>query len=86
VPIRPYLHNRVFGPQLVKAMGEAFEMACRALALTPSTEDRLTARVAEAVIAAAKSGASDAESLFENAMLSLGIEADGSPPTPQKIN
>jgi len=78
LPIRPYLGSRVFEPELIAAMGEAFEMTCRALSLQPSKPDAATARVAEAVITAAKLGATDQKSMFEHTLALLGVINNGS--------
>ena len=80
MPIRPYLGSRAFEPGLVKEMGEAFDLLCRALNLSPADRESLaTQRVANAVIKTAEGGATHAGSLFSGAMRDMGVlsEATG---------
>jgi hypothetical protein len=73
VPIRRHLGRQVFEPELIKAMSEAFAFCCDYFKLNVKSNDAVTRRVAEAVIAAAKDGESDVEGLFEGAMKRLNV-------------
>jgi hypothetical protein len=67
MPITPYLNAKVFDPETTKAMGVAFEKACRKLGLAP-TRDAVTESVAKVIIALAEGGEADAERLYERAL------------------
>ncbi len=53
MPIRPYLEERAFNPEVVKVMGRAFENVCRELGLSEAN-DLLAKIVARTVIDAAE--------------------------------
>ncbi len=67
MPIRPYLQSRVFEPEIVEAMGVAFEKACRTLRLS-HTHDPATEMVAKLIVGLAEQGETDAERLHEGAV------------------
>jgi hypothetical protein len=71
MPITPYLQPRAFEPETTKAMGLAFEKACRRLGLS-LTRDAMTESVAKVIIALAERGESDAERLYEGALAHFG--------------
>ncbi len=71
MPIRPYLQSRVFEPEIVDAMGAAFEKACRRLRLSP-THDPATEMVAKLIIGLAEQGETDAERLYQGALAHFG--------------
>jgi hypothetical protein len=71
MPITPYLRSRVFEPETTRAMGVAFEKACRRLGLA-LTRDAMTERVAQVIVALAEDGESDAERLYEGAVRHFG--------------
>ena len=77
LPITPFLKSRVFPPEVVKAMGLAFEKACRTLGLAP-TSDRATEAVAKVIIDLADAGERDPALLYERAVAHFGKEAQGS--------
>jgi hypothetical protein len=68
MPIRPYLGGVVYEPELMRAMGEAYERACNELSLNSNHQDRATIMVAEIIIDAANSGETDPEKLCEAAL------------------
>lgn len=43
MPITPFLHNQPFDPEALKAIGQAFDDACRTLGLA-DRDDELVAR------------------------------------------
>ena len=71
MPITPYLPSKVFEPEATKAMGVAFEKACRTLGLA-LTPDPVTASVAKVIVALAEAGETDAERLYEGALAHFG--------------
>ena len=71
VPIKPYLHDKVFEPEVTQAMGTAFEKACRTLGLA-LTQDAATQSVAKVIIALAESGVRDPERLYRGALAHFG--------------
>jgi hypothetical protein len=66
VTISPALAQS-FDAEQLRAMGVAFENACRSLGLT-DTNDRLTEIIATKIIATAKAGETDPVRLFEAVM------------------
>ena len=80
MPIRRYLGSRVFQPDLLQEMGDAFQLLCDFTELD-NTDGDLDARrrlVAEAVIAAAQDGATEVEGLFQGGLAHLGVDLAGS--------
>jgi hypothetical protein len=71
MPITPYLRRRVFEPETIRAMGVAFEKACRTLGLS-LTRDAMTERVAQVIIELAAAGETDAEQLCQHALAHFG--------------
>jgi hypothetical protein len=69
--ITPYLRSKVFEPETTKAMGLAFEKACRKLGLS-LTPDAMTESVAKVVIALAEGGETDPERLYQGALAHFG--------------
>ena len=67
MPINPFLIGDSFDPEHVRAMGVAFENACRSLGLT-DTDDRLTTVIAGKIVEAASTGERDAVRLYEAVM------------------
>jgi hypothetical protein len=71
MPITPYLQSKVFDPEATKAMGIAFEKACRYLGLSlrfdPATES-----VAKVIIELAEGGEHDPERLYQAALAHFG--------------
>jgi hypothetical protein len=74
MPITPYLRSKVFEPETTKAMGVAFEKACRKLGLS-LTRDAMTESLAKVIIELAEGGESDPERLYQGALAHFG-EAD----------
>jgi hypothetical protein len=68
--ITPYL-SRAFEPELIDAMGVAFEKTCHKLGLS-LTPDAATASVARVVIELAEGGETDAERLYHGALAYFG--------------
>ena len=71
--IEPYLGGRVFGPELLDPMNEAFGIICNHLNLNASKDDPATRRVAEAVIEAAQAGECEVMGLLAAAFKRLGL-------------
>ena len=71
MPITPYLRSKVFEPETTKAMGIAFEKACRKLGLS-LTRDAMTESVAKVIIDLAEGGESDPERLYQGALAQFG--------------
>jgi hypothetical protein len=71
MPITPYLRSKVFEPETTKAMGLAFEKACRKLGLS-LTPDAMTESVAKVVITLAEGGETDPERLYQGALAHFG--------------
>jgi hypothetical protein len=75
MPIRPYLKSRVFEPEIVEAMGIAFEKARQKLGLA-RTQDAATETVAKIIIDLADRGDGDAERLYRGVLAHFGVAAD----------
>jgi hypothetical protein len=73
LPITPFLKSRAFDPEVAKAMGMAFEMACRTLGLA-LTSDPATEAVAKVIIDLADAGERDPELLYRSALAHFGRE------------
>ena len=71
MPITPYLQSRVFDPETIRAMGVAFEKACRSLGLS-LTRDAMTESVARVIIELAEAGETDAERLYQRTLAHFG--------------
>jgi hypothetical protein len=67
MPSNPFSTDQAFDPEHIRAMGIAFENACRSLRLT-GDDDRLTKAVASKIIQAANGGERDAERLYDAIM------------------
>jgi hypothetical protein len=68
MPIRPYLDGHKFDGETIRQMGIAFEMALASLRPTPDWNDPIRAALAQRIIALAKAGEHDPESLCEDAL------------------
>ena len=73
MPITPFLKSRVYDPEVTKAMGIAFEKACRTLGLA-LTSDPATEAVAKVIIDLAETGERDPELLYQRAIAHFGKE------------
>jgi hypothetical protein len=71
MPIAPYLRCKVFDPETTRAMGVAFEKACRRLGLS-LTRDAVTESVARVIVDLAEAGETDAERLYQRALAHFG--------------
>ena len=67
MPITPFLHNRVFLPEQIEVMSEAFTRACGTLGLVDRT-DPITAVVAGHIIESMQLGLGTAEALHLDTM------------------
>ena len=74
MPITPFLKSRVYDPEVTKAMGIAFEKACRTLGLA-LTSDPATEAVAKVIIDLAETGERDPELLYQRAIAHFGKES-----------
>ena len=79
MPIKPFLEGRVFEPDPLASMGEAFEITCDFLSLNPKKDDAATRRVASAIVQAAEAGHHSVEDLLNAAFRTLGIEKPEEP-------
>jgi hypothetical protein len=73
LPITPFLQHHAFEPEVTRAMGVAFEDACRLLRL-PDTADPAAEIVATKIIELAKSGEHDASRLCNGAVMAFQRE------------
>jgi hypothetical protein len=62
MPLRAFVHEAEFEPELLASMGIAFAGACEVLGLADKT-DQVTALVASRIIALARCGERDSERL-----------------------
>ena len=65
--VNPYLIDQSFDPEHVRAMGAAFENACRSLRLGDAA-DGMSEAVASKIIETAKGGERDAVRLYDTVM------------------
>jgi hypothetical protein len=72
VPIRPYLKDGAFGPEVISAMAAAFEDVCKALEAV-GRSDLTKDRIAAKVIDLAREGESDPAVLREMALSEFGL-------------
>jgi hypothetical protein len=77
MPITPYLKGQAFDPEMVKAMGIAFERACGELKLV-DRNDPITTLVAQTVIGLAQRGIKTSDQLTAAAL----EELNKAPPRP----
>jgi hypothetical protein len=68
MPIRPHLGELVYEPELLRAMGQAYESVCRELSLNSDRVDRATTMVAATIIWAVNQGETDSAKLHEAAL------------------
>lgn len=73
MPITPFLKNQAFDPQLVQAMGIAYQRACERLRLT-ETADIATEVIASKIIRMAQQGERDPERLCQRVLQDLNAE------------
>ena len=78
MPITPYLKGQPFDPELVKAMGIAFENACKELGLVDRT-DPITSLVARTVIGFAQRGIKTSDQLTTATLEEIKKDAPGEP-------
>ena len=71
MPITPFLEGAVFQPEVLRAMGEAFENACRIV----SAADHIATKegIAQKIIEAAAKGEGDPGRLRDIALKAYGI-------------
>ena len=67
MPINQSLAEEAFDPEHVRAMGVAFDHACRSLRLN-DTDDPLTKLIAGKIVEAAQDGERDAIRLYDSVM------------------
>jgi hypothetical protein len=73
--ITPYLKGQAFEPETTKAMGVAFEKACRRLGLALRS-DPATEHVAQIIIALAADGEQHPERLYQRVLAHFGEPVD----------
>lgn len=74
--ILPFLPRGVFDDTATKAMGTAFDAACKALRHTGQPEKVVRDAIARRIIAAARKGERDTRRLRNAALASLARRAD----------
>jgi hypothetical protein len=72
VPIKPYLKEGAFGPDIISAMAVAFEDVCKALA-EAGRSDLTKETIATKIIDLARGGETDAVVLREMALSEFGL-------------
>jgi len=75
VPITPFLQGQAFQPEVTRAMGIAFDSACRSLRLS-ATADLATEVVARKIIELAQKGLIDPEQLCRDVLKALNLPHD----------
>jgi hypothetical protein len=73
LPITPFLQDHAFEPEVTRAMGIAFEDACKLLRL-PDTADPAAEIIATKIIELAKTGEHDAGRLCNAAVMAFQRE------------
>ena len=72
VPIRPFLKDAVFGPEVISGMSTAFEDVCKALEVS-GRSDVTKEMIATKIIELARSGETDPIILREKSLSKLGL-------------
>ena len=67
MPFNHHMAEEAFDPEQVRAMGAAFDHACRSLRLN-DTDDPLTKLIAGKIVEAAQAGERGAVSLYDSVM------------------
>jgi hypothetical protein len=70
VPIRPFLRNESFDPEIITLMGVAFEKACSSISVPDQSTREL---VAKKIVELAQRGERDPIRMSEHALKELGI-------------
>lgn len=68
VPIRPFLRDQAFEPDMIEIMSAAFQVACEHLNLRTGVDDPATRLVAAKIIELAQRGVRDLEALAARAI------------------
>ena len=76
VPITPFLKGQAFQPETVRAMGAAFDTACRRLRLAHRI-DPATELVAKKVIEVAQRGERDPDRICSSVLEAFNAEGTG---------
>ena len=79
MPITPFLQGQAFQPEVTRAMGIAFDSACRSLRLSDKT-DLATEVVARKIIELAQKGMTDPEQLCRGVLKTLHLPHDPTRP------
>ena len=72
--ITPFLKHQAFGPEVIQAMGVAFQNACRRLRLGNAARDRAAELVASKIIDLAQRGERDPDILYRRTMAEFDVE------------
>lgn len=75
MPIRPFLGDATFKPEVVAIMSEAFTRACKSLGETKQA-DVTREIIAGRIIRFARAGERDVKTLCQKSILGLGIKCD----------
>ena len=70
MPIRPFLKDAVFDPEIISAMGTAFEDVCKALA---GRSEFAKETIADKIIVLARGGKTDPIVLRDTLLSELGL-------------
>lgn len=73
MPIRHFLEDRVFDPELVSMMSEIYVAICEQLKLNPRTDDPMTRRIAVAIIQSVEDGEKLKGAILLLALTKLGL-------------
>ena len=74
MPITPFLQGQPFDPELVAAMGKAFDAACEALGLS-DRGDRMNELIARKIIKLAKRGLRNPAALSSAALKEINSDS-----------
>jgi len=74
MPITPFLQSQAFDPELVAAMGQAFDSACAALGLS-DRGDRINELIAQKIIKLAQTGLRNPMALSSAALKELKTDS-----------
>lgn len=72
--ITPFLKNQAFGPEVIQAMGVAFQNACQRLSLSVTTGDQAAERVASKIIDLAQRGERDPDVLYRRTLAEFDLD------------
>jgi hypothetical protein len=72
--ITPFLKNQALGPEVIQAMGVAFQNACRRLRLSVTAGDQAAELVASKIIDLAQRGERDPDVLYRRTLAEFDLD------------